>query len=282
MQGRGITCAMVALILFSFAHENLSADTVELSAVQDTTLYEDATGRLGNGSGQYLFVGRTWDENGIDKLLRRALIKFDLGSVPPGSTINSASFSFTINQVPPAATSATISLHTMTEDWGEGASNAPGPEGRGTIAQINDATWLHRFFDSELWNTTGGDFAAVAIASESISSSPQSVTFATNPQLVAAVQAWVDNPASNHGWALLGDEVFPQNARRILSREHADPGKPLLSLDFTPGPVVAVPAVAIPATTTTGLLILVLLLIILSRFFLRPHLTGGGVKHPGP
>ena len=281
MQGRGITCAMVAMILFSFAHQDLRADTVELSAAQDTTLYEDATGRLGNGAGQYLFVGRTWDENGIDKLLRRALIKFNFDSVPPGSTINSASFSFTINQAPPAATSATISLHTMTEDWGEGASNAPGPEGRGTIAQINDATWLHRFFDTELWNTAGGDFAAVAVASEPISSSPQSVTFATSPQLVAAVQAWIDNPATNHGWALLGDEVFPQNARRILSRENAGPGNPLLSLDFTPGSVVAIPAVAIPATSTMGLLILVLLLLVLSRFFLRTQLTADGAKHPG-
>ncbi|MDX2418118.1 MAG: DNRLRE domain-containing protein [Xanthomonadales bacterium] len=281
MQGRGITCTMVAMFLFSFAHQNLRADIVELSAVQDTTLYEDAAGRLGNGSGQYLFVGRTWDENGIDALLRRALIKFDLGSVPPGSTINSVSFGFTINQAPPAATSATISLHTMTEDWGEGASNAPGPEGRGTIAQINDATWLHRFFDSELWNTAGGDFAAVAVASEPISSSPQSVTFATSPQLVAAVQAWIDNPATNHGWALLGDEIFPQNARRILSREHTGPGNPLLTLDFTPGPAVAIPAVAIPATSTMGLLILVLLLLILSRIFLRTQLTADDAKHLG-
>lgn len=273
MQGRSMTYAMVAMILFSLSPENLRADVVELSAVQDTTLYEDVSGRLGNGSGQYLFVGRTWDQNGIDKLLRRALIKFDLGSVPTGSTINSANFGFTIDQVPPAATSATISLHTMTEDWGEGASNAPGPEGRGTLAQINDATWLHRFFDSQLWDTAGGDFAAVAVASEPISSSPQSVTFATSPQLVAAVQAWVDNPASNHGWVLLGDEVFPQNARRILSRENSGPGNPLLTLDFTPGPVTTAPAAGIPATTTAGLLLLVLFLIILSSFFLRPRLT---------
>ena len=269
MQGRGITCAMVAVILFSLAHENLGADTVELSAAQDTTLFEDAAGILGNGSGQYLFVGRTWDQNGIDKLLRRALIKFDLGSVPAGSTINSVSFSFTIDQVPPAATSATISLHTMTADWGEGASNAPGPEGRGTTAQINDATWLHRFFDSSVWNTPGGDFLPVAVASEPISNSPQDVTFASNPQLVAAVQAWVDDPASNHGWVLLGDEVFPQNARRILSRENAEPGIPLLTLDFTPGPVGSGPAVGIPAMTTPGLLTLVLVLLIVGGFKVR-------------
>lgn len=263
MQGRGITCAMMAMILFVFAHEDLRADTAELSAMQDTTLFEDDAGRFGNGAGQYLFVGRTWDENGIDKLLRRALIKFDLSSVPAGSTINSVSFSFTIDKVPPAATGAIISLHTMTASWGEGASNAPGPEGRGTIAQVNDATWLHRFYDTELWNTTGGDFVSVEVASEGISSSPQSVTFTSSPELVAAVQTWVDNPSNNHGWALLGDEVFPQNARRILSREHQGPGNPLLSIDFTLAPAIVIPAVAIPAMSTAGFLVLVLLLLLL-------------------
>ena len=264
MRGRGITCAMMAMIIFVFAHENIRADVAEISAMQDTTLYEDGAGRFGNGAGQYLFVGRTWDENGIDKLLRRALVKFDLGSVPAGSTINSASFSFTINQVPPAATSAIISLHTVTGSWGEGASNAPGPEGRGTTAQVNDATWLHRFFDAELWNTAGGDFVPEAVASEPISSSPQSVTFATSPQLVAAVQAWVDNPSANHGWALLGDEVFPQNARRILSRENQGPGNPLLTIEFT-----AAPQVDVPAMTVSGLLALVLLLYVYGLAALR-------------
>ena len=255
MKGRGITYAMMATALFVFTHTDLRADVAELPAILDTSLYEDVNGRLGNGAGQYLFVGRTWDQNGIDKLLRRALVKFDLGAVPTGSTINSASFGITIDQVPPAASSFIISLHTVTDNWGEGASNAPGPEGRGTTAQVGDATWLHRFYDSELWNAPGGDFAPGAVASAPISSAPQSVTFASSPQLVAAVQAWVDDPASNHGWILLGDEVVTQNARRILSRENAGPGNPLLTIEFTPPPPVAVPVL-----NTTGLLVLVLLL----------------------
>lgn len=272
MRRRGITRTLMVMILVVFAHTDLRADVLEFPPVMDTTLYEDGNGRLGNGSGQYLFIGRTWDENGIDKLLRRALVKFDLGSLPQGSTINSASFSITINQVPPAATGAIISLHAMTGAWGEGASNAPGAEGRGTTAQVNDATWLHSFYASGLWNTPGGDFAAGVVASEPISSSPQSVTFASSPQLVAAVQGWVDDPASNHGWILLGDEVFTQNARRILSREYAGPGGPLLSVEFTPPPV------GIPALTTTGLLALVLVLLLLGRIYLPWHSSRAAVK----
>ena len=266
MQGRGITYAMMATAFFAFAHTNLRADIAELSPVQDTTLFEDANGRLGNGSGKYLFVGRTWDQNGIDKLLRRALVKFDLGNVPAGSTIESASFSFTIDQVPPAATSAIIRLHSVTGNWGEGASNAPGAEGRGTTAQANDATWLHRFFDTGFWNAPGGDFVLQEVASEAISSSPQTVIFNSSTQLVASVQAWLDDRASNHGWILLGDEIFMQNARRILSREHTGPGNPLLTIEFTQAPPSDVPAI-----TTTGLLALVVFLLLLSGFYLRQY-----------
>ncbi len=194
------------------------------------------------------------------------MVKFDLSSVSRGSTISSASFSFTINLVPPAATGAIINLHTVNQNWGEGASNAPGAEGRGTTAQVNDATWLHRFFDTLAWDNPGGDFSAMAVSSESISSSPQSVIFSSNPQLVAAVQDWVDNPASNHGWILLGDEVFPRNARRILSREHEGPGNPLLSIEFTPAPARPVPAI-----TGASLLVLVLFLLLISMFYMSRH-----------
>lgn len=255
MKGRSITFTMMAMALLALNHTALQADVAELPAMLDTTLFEDENGRLGNGAGQYLFVGRTWDENGIDKLLRRALVKFDLGAVPGGSTISSVNFGITIDQVPPAASSFIMSLHTVTENWGEGASNAPGPEGRGTTAQVGDATWLHRFYDTDVWSTPGGDFAPVAVASEQVSSGPQSVLFPSSPQLVAAVQAWVDDPASNHGWILLGDEVVMQNARRILSRENSGPGNPLLSIEFTPPPPVPVPVMS-----NTGLLALILIM----------------------
>lgn len=272
MQGRNIGVSLVACFIFALAHTDSKAEVLDIPPLLDTTLYEDADGRLGNGAGQYLFIGRTWDENGIDKLLRRAVVKFDLGGLPPGSTIDSVSFSITIDQVPPAATGAIVSVHALTKAWGEGASNAPGPEGRGATAQANDATWLHTFFDGGFWGTPGGDFAPDPVASQSISSSPQSVTFTSNPQLVAAVQGWVDNPASNHGWILLGDEVFMQNARRILSRENSNPGGPLLMVEFTPPPPAAIPALTMP-----GLLLMVVLLLLISRLYRpRGQLRGGG------
>jgi hypothetical protein len=264
LQGRDITYAVMAMMLFTFAHADLRADVAELTPSLDTTLYEDGNGGLGNGSGQYLFIGRTGGDNGVDKLLRRSLVKFDLAGVPAGSTISSVSFSVTIDKVPPGASSAIVSLHPVTADWGEGASNAPGDEGRGTAAQVNDATWLHRFFDTRQWSTPGGDFDAQPLASQSISGSPQTVTFASSPQLVAAVQDWLDDPASNHGWMLIGDEASVKNARRILSRENSGPGNPLLSVEFT-YPLPA--ANNIPAVNGVGLIALGLMLLLTGRAF---------------
>jgi len=56
-------------------------------------------------------------------------------------------------------------------DWGEGTSNATGGlgEGGGGPATTNDATWVHRFYSTQLWNTPGGDFAAAASATTTVS-----------------------------------------------------------------------------------------------------------------
>ena len=58
-------------------------DTVTLTASRNVTLYEDGQGDRANGSGQYLFVGRTGQPQ-----TRRALIAFDIdGSLPADVTI---------------------------------------------------------------------------------------------------------------------------------------------------------------------------------------------------
>src|SRR5436189_131516 len=63
--------------------------------------------------------------------------------------------------------------HRLLKDWGEGASNAAnggtGPgEGDGIQAATNDATWRYTFYNTQSWDTLGGDFAAAASASTSV------------------------------------------------------------------------------------------------------------------
>ena len=55
--------------------------------------------------------------------------------------------------------------------------------------------------------------------------------------MVADVQAWLDNPASNFGWLMLGDETAIATAKRFDTRESASP--PMLTIEFTPAPRVA-------------------------------------------
>src|ERR1043165_733449 len=135
------------------------ADSILVPASKDNTLYQNATGDLSNGSGQYFFAGT----NG-DGAIRRGLLAFDVaGIVPPGSTVTSASLRLYMSRTP-AATGG-IELHRALADWGEGASVAPGEQGAGGAAQTGDATWLYRFYNTSTWAQPGGDFDPTPSAS---------------------------------------------------------------------------------------------------------------------
>ena len=55
--------------------------------------------------------------------------------------------------------------------------------------------------------------------------------------MVADVQSWLDNPASNFGWLVLGDETDHRTtAKRFDTRESASP--PMLTIQYIPGPRV--------------------------------------------
>ena len=111
---------------------------------------------------------------------------------------------------------------------------ASGEEGDGAPATPNDATWRHRFFDTIFWTNEGGDFSATVSASQSVSVvGPYAWS---SPQMVADVQDWLDNPAGNFGWLVLGDEKPTLTSKRFDTRESASP--PVLTIQFIPGPRV--------------------------------------------
>lgn len=59
---------------------------------------------------------------------------------------------------------------------------------------------------------------------------PASYTVASTPGLVADVQVWLQTPAQNPGWTLIGDEQSLQSAKR-LTRRHVDPATARATLD---------------------------------------------------
>src|ERR1044071_1162091 len=209
--------ALAVLLFFAGMPSAMFADTVSLLPKKDNTLYLDLTGQLSNGQGIYLFAGRTSND-----ALRRGLVAFDLTSVPTNATITDATLSMFLNRPRPNDAPVDVSLSRALRDWGEGASNAGDPGGIGAQAETGDATWLHTFYDTSFWITPGGDFSTTLSATTPVMDN--AIYTSSGSGLLADVQAWVSNPATNFGWVILGDEVDSGTAQRFNTRENtSDP-----------------------------------------------------------
>ena len=227
MRSSKISLALIlTTALGCIAASSVNAAIVSIMPSKDNTLYEydPAEGDHSNGAGFHFFAG----ENGMGEL-RRGVLAFDIaGSVPPGSTITAVSLSMNMSMTPTGA--LTVELHKLLADWGEGTSHAPMGEGDGAPATPNDATWRHRFFDTIFWTTQGGDFSPTVSASQSVGGIGQYTW--SSAQMIADVQSWVNDPASNFGWLVLGDESTSPTAKRFDTRESASP--PMLTIEYTP------------------------------------------------
>ena len=186
--------------------------TLILEPSRDNTLYESELGTISNGQGQHLFAGNT--NNGDS---RRAVLAFDLSVVPPLAEVVAATLSLNMSKTTGGETP--VALHALARDWGEGASDALGEEGGGALAQANDATWLHTFFDGARWNQAGGDFDETPSAVTAVGGSGR-YDWST-PALALDVQGWLDAPATNHGWIVIGNESADGTAKRFDSGENA-------------------------------------------------------------
>jgi hypothetical protein len=226
-----ISKLLLALILVAFlggAPSLTVADIINISPTKDNTLYEfvPADGDLSNALGNHFFAGETAMGE-----LRRGVLAFDIaGNIPAGSTILGVTLSLNMSRTG-LDDAQNVELHKMLADWGEGTSVAPGEEGTGAPATTDDATWRHRFFDTIFWATEGGDFSATVSASQSVGA--VGVYTWSSPPMVGDVQSWLNNPATNFGWLVLGDESEILSAKRFDTRESASP--PVLTIQYTPG-----------------------------------------------
>jgi len=232
---RGTTLvAVVALsTLASMALTNTaSAVTVQIPPSKDNTLYQNATGSLSNGAGWYFFVGRTGQVDNISR--RRGVIAFRVAdSIPPAATIQTVTLTLHMSRTF-TSTLRTIPLRKLLSDWGEGSSNAAGEEGSGAASTTNSATWIHQFYNTDLWTTAGGDFSGTTSASISVSAIGF-YTFGSTVQMVADVQDWLDDPANNFGWLLLGSEGLAATAKRFDTKENPTvANRPILTVTYEP------------------------------------------------
>lgn len=201
-------------------------ESVTLSPTKDNSLYEENGNS--NGAGDFLFTGITNNGDG-----RRALIAFeDLSSISEGSTVDAVELVINVTRTRPNAGQATMSLHRLTRDWGQGASSATGQEGRGAAPIAPDATWTMAMLDGDAWTTPGGDFDATPSAQVDVTD-VGFYTFESTPELIADVEFWLANPDQNFGWIIVMDNTTG-NAKQISSRERAT-GQPQLNIEFTQG-----------------------------------------------
>jgi hypothetical protein len=239
--------ALPVLLVFAALRGVTVADTVSLLPQKDNTLYQDPKGFLSNGQGIYFFAGRTGAMT-----LRRGLVAFDLTSVPSNATITAVTLSLYLSKT--HGGSASISVSKVLRDWGEGASDAGEPGGAGVQSETNDATWIHTFYNTVFWTTPGGDFSPTSSATTTVNAVNTTYTW-SGSGLVADVQAWVSDPASNFGWVIRGNEITNGKAQRFNTGENTN-NPPQLVVTYqpststpTPGPTLTPSPTSTPSPT---------------------------------
>lgn len=238
------------LIVAMFCSLAAHAAVVRIGAVRDTTIYQNNVNNSAGGS-----PGLLAGTNGSGSP-RRALLGFDLGTIPGGAIISDVELTLTLGQVG-GATSATIGLFKLTEDWGEGTAGSTAltisGTGAGFAANSGDATWnsaFHSAITPTLWSTPGGAHTSTASGSLFLGTNTLGTAFTwpSTPQLIADVQSWLEEPSGNFGWALINaNESVPNAAFGFYSSEwRTFPGgmanqEPALRITYTvPEPGVSV------------------------------------------
>jgi len=208
------------------------AATTNLTVVADTFLN---SGAPDDNAGGILHVAAGSDGNGGK---RRSLFRFDVGVVPAGSIITSATLRLNVVGVPFfGAVNSTFDLFLLQAGWNEGANATAN---NGGLAVLGEATWNSRIQSVAAWTAAGGDYVLSATASCAVSN-VGSYSW-TGSGLVSNVQAWVDNPAQNNGWILISrSEATLRTARQFGSREGGAPA--VLEVGYTAPPPITPPQI---------------------------------------
>ncbi|MBX3463964.1 MAG: PKD domain-containing protein [Planctomycetes bacterium] len=231
--------------------------TVVLGAVQDNSIYNDpqvvtSTDHSNSAlpqlvTGKAALVATPFTNHG----LRRALVRFDLSSIPPSSVVQSATLQLTCSLPFSNPTGdQPVAIHRLQRAWGEVPSALPGGIGGGIPAVNGEATWTAAIRGSVNWTAPGGDFVPTASATTTVGNVidifpdppvPLHFTWATtgNPSSTRAdAQAWVADPTTNHGWILRSNEaggVTSRTTKVFDSRENPTAAnRPRLTVVFRP------------------------------------------------
>ena len=233
------TTRLLTLLLVLLPVEAISWPGAVLESSADNTLYLSepdqgpSQNELSNGSGWFLFSGRTGLDGGFRP--RRALLRFDLSTIPEGSEILYAELVLYQSNSAPGSPPSVMTLHRVLQAWGEGGSDAVGPEGQGALADAGDATWISRIYGDEKWEVPGGHYHDAISAAATVGSFEGQHTWPCSQTMLDDLNGWISQPEENFGWVLIGAESGGMNAHRFNSREHFSPDtRPQLILVYAP------------------------------------------------
>lgn len=173
---------------------------------------------------------------GSDALLgiRRGLLQFDLGTLPPGATLTSAVLNLTVMKVPPGGGAASFTVHRLSASWGEGTKGG----NTGALAASGEATWNASRFLISGWTSPGALADAVPAPSgvAQVAAAFGNQVAWTGAGIMADVQFWQTNQAGNFGWLLVNEsEAMASSVLAFGSRENPDSaGRPQLVIGYTP------------------------------------------------
>ena len=184
--------------------------------------------RLGPGAGRDVmldsfYTSRNHGDHSLDLdnlgTLEHTLIQFELGPVPHGARILSASLALYHTVTAGSPTNMGADLFRVKRDWVEGTQS-----GSGTA---DGATW-NTWDGSSNWTQAGGDFDVQPVTSGPIS---PAVNDWESWNIGALVQGWVDGSIPNYGLLLKGTGDTEVS---FASKEDADPSlRPKLSITYS-------------------------------------------------
>jgi hypothetical protein len=151
--------------------------------------------------------------------LEHTLVQFELGAIPHGARILSASLALYHTVTAGSPTSMGADLFRVTRDWIEGTQSGSG--------SADGATW-DTWDGTSNWTQAGGDFDVQPVTSGPISAA---VNDWESWEVGALVQGWVDGSVPNYGLLLKGTGDTEVS---FASKEDADPALwPKLSITYT-------------------------------------------------
>ncbi len=198
--------------------------TTNLTAVDDSYIISTSTGNT-TGNSPYIFIG----SRGSGSTVFRTLLKFNLGGIPDGATVSSATL--TLRAVTPTdmttnnPTNPLIRVYPVSYSWSEATNKGQAPAGGGQangeacVGSVG-VTWLRRNCGSNTWPTAGGNYGSLIDST--------TVTTAINTNFTWDVKSYVQSVVdgtTDNGLILRASAEATANVRLFEANGSSNPPK---------------------------------------------------------